>query len=180
MKSYKAEAVIIKKQNLGEADKILTIFSCERGKLRVLAKGVRKITSRRAGNLEVFNHVILVLTKGKNLDIVKEVSLINSFQKWRRNLRRVGLAYYFCELVDRLTGENQEHREVFSLLIKSLENLQKKDLSRQTLEFERQILTLLGFGLPVSLKAQNTSLKSYIEDLIEKKIASPKIIKEIW
>jgi len=66
MKSYKAEGIVIKRKNFGEADRILTVFTKKYGKIKVLAKGVRRITSRRGPNVELFNQVELVLHQGRN------------------------------------------------------------------------------------------------------------------
>ena len=71
-RSYRAEAIVLKHHDWGEADRILTAFTREHGKLRVIAKGVRKIRSRRAGHLEPFTHVMLQLAKSKELPIVTQ------------------------------------------------------------------------------------------------------------
>lgn len=180
MKTYKVEAIILKRQNFFEADKILTVFSKEKGKLKAIAKGVRKINSRRAGSLELFNHLSLVICEGKGMDSIIEVNVLNSFPVWRGNLRSVGVAYYLCELVDRLTVEGQEHPAVFYALLESLQ-FNSSEKARQTiLSFEKQLLNLLGFGIPEKYLNNKESLKTYIEEITEKKIISPKVIKEIW
>jgi len=180
VKTYKVEAIILKRQNYSEADKILTVFSKEKGKLKVIAKGVRKITSRRAGSLELFNHLSLVVCEGKGLDSIIEVNVINSFPSWRVNLRSIGVAYYLCELVDRLTVDGQEHMAVFFVLLESLKTNSSKKARQIILSFEKQLLNLLGFGIPEKYLHDTESLKTYIEEITEKKIISPKVIKEIW
>lgn len=180
MKTYKVEAIILKRQNYSEADKILTIFSKEKGKFKVIAKGVRKITSRRAGSLELFNHLSLVVCEGNGIDSVIEVNVLNSFQSWRGNLRSIGVAYYLCELVDRLTVEEQEHRVVFLTLLESLKANSSQKARKTILSFEKQLLNLLGFGIPQKYLKETESLKAYIEEITEKKIISPGVIKEIW
>src|SRR5881628_1264153 len=89
---YKSEAVIIKRSNLGEADKILTIFTPNFGKLRVVAKGVRKVTSRLAGHVELFTRSQMLLAKGRNLDIVTQSETMDAFRPMhdRSEERRVG------------------------------------------------------------------------------------------
>ena len=116
MPTYKTEAIVLSRRNFGEADKILTIFTKHYGKIRALAKGVRRMKSRKGGNVELFNQVSLVLAKGKNLDIITEVELKNSFRFWRQNLNRVGVAYYLVELVESLTPEGQANRFAYRLL----------------------------------------------------------------
>lgn len=180
MRSYKTEGIILKRSNFGEADRLLTIFTKNHGKLRVIAKGVRRITSRRGGSLELFNYVSVYLNNGKNLDNVSEVEILNHFTNWRKNIKAVGVAYYLCELVDKLTAEGQEHYQVFELLVNSLSELGNSNYTELVVNFEKQLLTELGFGIPVNLINSKKSLKDYIEQITEKKITSPKIIREIW
>jgi len=79
MRSYKTEGIVLKRINYGEADRILTIYTKRHGKIRAIAKGVRKLTSRKAGSLELFNNVVLFLVKGKNLDIITEAQTVDLF-----------------------------------------------------------------------------------------------------
>lgn len=173
----KTEGIILRRRNFGETDKILTVYTKHFGKIRLIAKGVRKITSRKAGSLELFNHTSFVLAKGKSLDIISEVAVVNSFPFLRKNLLKAAIAYYFCELVDRLTPDEQENRQVFGLLEEYLAKIgivQPKVLVR---ELEEKLLNELGFGIPENLKKTPGSLRQYIESIIEKKINSPEILK---
>lgn len=179
MKTYKVEGIILKRTNLGEADKIITVFTKEEGKLKILAKSIRKITSRKAGSLELFNHVKLLLVKGKNLDIITEVVVVSDFSIWRTNLKKVGVAFYIAELVDKLTPEKQEQIRVFNLLHQCFSSLNTENIVNLILNFEKELLNELGFGLPQNFDCQK-SLKTYIEEITEKRINSPKIIREIW
>jgi len=180
MASYKTEAIILKRINFSEADKILTIFSKHYGKIHVLAKGVRKINSRKGGNLELFNQVNLFLAKGRNLDIITEVELQDSFKSWRRNLIRVGVAFYLTELVDKLTAESQQNVGVFSLLRRSLLAIgDRTSLSELIREFEEKMLDGLGFGVPKQLRDKPGSLSDYIEEVVEKRLKSKDVLKRI-
>jgi len=180
MRTFKTEGIILKRTNYGEADKILTIYTKHYGKIKALAKGIRKLTSRKAGSLELFNQAIVFLVKGKNFDLVTEAQAVDLFKSWRKNLIRVGVAYYFCELVDKLTPEEQENLAVFELLRDSLNKLNIANLSILVRNFEEKLLTDLGFGVPLILKNQSGSLKTYIESIIEKKINSPKILRSFY
>lgn len=179
MHSFKTEGIILKRNNFGEADRILTIYTKGRGKIRAIAKGVRKIISRKAGSLELFNHSAIFLAKGKNLDIISEVQTINSFRRWRKNLLSVGLAYYLCELVDKLTPDEQENRSVFNLLRDYLDKIGILPSLKLVRGFEEGLLAELGFGVPAGLRQNPGSLKSYIESIIEKQINTPKILKKL-
>lgn len=175
-RSYKTEGIIIKRRNVGETDKILTIFTKHYGKIRVIAKGIRKINSRKAGNLELFNYCSFVIAEGRNFDIIMEVKPINIFSSWRKSLKKVGLAYYFAELVDKLTGERQANKAVFELLKNFLNKLGQftGDFLLLMRTFEENILVNLGFGVPPHLQNYKGSLKSYIEAIAEKEIHTPR------
>jgi len=173
---YKTEGIILKRKNFGEADKILTIFSKHYGKIKVIAKGVRKVTSKKAGVLELFNHCKLVLARGRSLDIITEAQIINNFSSWRKSLNKVGVAWYFCELVDKLTAEGQINRSLFELLKKYLENLDQKNSFQFIRSFEEHLLNQLGFGIPLQWRRWQGSLKSYIESIAEKEIQTPKML----
>jgi len=173
---YKTEGIILKRKNFGEADKILTIFTKHYGKIKAIAKGIRKITSKKAGTLELFNHCKLVLVKGKDLDIITESQVINNFSSWRGNLNKVGIAWYFCELVDKLTAEEQVNKDIFEILKNYLENIDQKNNSQFIRSFEEHLLNKLGFGIPSSWRRWSGSLKPYIESIAEKEIQTPKLL----
>lgn len=172
MRIYKTEAVILKRLNYGEADRILTIFSKHYGKITVIAKGVRKIISKRGPNIESFNQVELSLYTGKNLDGVSEVKTINSFSNIRRNLKNVESAFQMCELVDLLTRDRQESRGIFSLLIKYFTKL-NLDGKINLQEFKVDLLTSLGFLSEE--ESLNQEIDDYIESLAERRIKTKNI-----
>ena len=170
---YKTEGVILKRLNYGEADRILTIYTKHYGKIRAIAKGVRKITSRKGGNVELFNHCVLFLARGRNLDIVTEAQVVNSFSRLSRDLEKTAAAFYVVELVDQLTPDGQVNRQVFDLLVGTLGELSAKrsELGAITQDFEVELLRLLGFW---SDKVDIKNVKGYIEEIIERELKSPK------
>jgi DNA repair protein RecO (recombination protein O) len=178
-RTYKTEGVVLKRINLGETDRILTIYTKHYGKLRAVAKGVRKVTSRKAPHLEPFSHSLFFLARGKNLDIISEAQTVNLFSSWRDNLIKVGVAYYFCELIDKLTPDEQTNQVVFYLLKDALEKINEGSLKSQVRQFEEELLDELGFGVPREFKSQSGSLKDYIETITEREINSPKIIRSL-
>ncbi len=178
-RTYKTEGIILKRTNFGEADRILTVYTKHYGKIKALAKGVRKVASRKGGSVEAFNQVVLFLVKGKNLDLLSEVQVINSFKSWRKNLAKVGVAYYFCEIVDKLTPEGQDNKAVFALLEGFLSKLGRSSEFNLVRPFEEQLLEELGFGVPAKLKKGSRSLKAYIESIVEKEISTPEILLEL-
>lgn len=171
-RTYKTEGIILKRVNFGEADRILTIFTKRYGKIKVIAKGVRKTTSKKGGFLELFNDVALFLSEGKNFDIITETEVINSFEKIRGNLRLVGRAFQIAEIADRLTAEREENQRVFELLRKSFQDL-NRGKREAVLSFEIELLKELGFGLPGDLSEK--SVEAFIESIIEKRLISKQI-----
>src|SRR3954466_9726384 len=112
---YRTEAVIIRRADFSEADRVLTLITPQ-GKRRVVAKGARKTTSRLAGHIELFTHAALLLAIGRHLDIITQSTILRSSGGLRGALRRIGAAYYVAELIDRLTEEEDENRPAFELL----------------------------------------------------------------
>jgi DNA repair protein RecO (recombination protein O) len=119
---YRTEAVIIRRSDFGEADRMITLITPQ-GKRRVVAKGARKTTSRLAGHIELFTHAAMMLAVGRNLDIITQSSILHSFDNLRADLRRIGAAYYTAELIDRLLEEEDENRLAFELLVATLRQI---------------------------------------------------------
>lgn len=178
---YKTEGIVLRRRNSGEADKILTLYTKEHGKVRILAKGIRKIASRRAPHLEIFTHVRLIIHQGKMLDSVGEAITIHRYRDLRQSLERISLAYYVCELVDGLTPEKQEHTDVFELLIKALSRLNESNSINQEViiySFSRKLLDILGFLDPTK-NIDSQELERYIEQILEKRLRSTKMIRQV-
>ncbi len=143
---YRTEAIVLKRSDFGEADRLLTLYTPEWGKLRVIAKGVRKPASRKSGHLELFTHSRLLVAKGRNLDIVTQAETIHSFRPLREDLLRTGWAYYAAELLDRFVGEGVENRLLFNLLLAMLGWLcEDVDLDLTARFYELRLLALVGY-----------------------------------
>ena len=178
IKTYKTVGIVLNQKNFFEADRLLTVFTKDFGRLRLLAKSVRKLTSRKRGHLELFSQVKIVCAKGKNLDLITEAETINNFPHLRQNLNRIRIAYLLCELINDLTAENQEHEDVYQLLLSHLVQLNSSTAPKNLiLNFEKSLLQLLGFGLPLEALAEGGrhSLETYISSITEKPINSKKI-----
>lgn len=130
----------------GEADRILTLFTREYGKLSAIAKGVRKMKSRKAGHLMPFTEVALYLAKGRNLAVVSQAQAQRVFDDIRQDLKLTAYAAYVMELVDRFTFEEEEHRNLYQLLVDSLDRLNgESDPATVVHYFELRLLEQLGF-----------------------------------
>ena len=146
IRSFRAEAVVLKHRDQGEADRMLTLYSRERGKVRALAKGVRKTHSRKAGHLEPFTHVSLQLAIGRNWFVVSQAEAQETFNHLRESLDTIGFASYLIELVDKFTYEEEENAPVFHLLVQTLRRLNRGDSPNLvTRYFEIRLLDNFGF-----------------------------------
>lgn len=148
---YKSEAIIVKRIDLGEADKILTIVTPHFGKLRVVAKGVRKVTSRLAGHVELFTRSQMLLAKARNLDIITQSETVDAYRPLHDDLSRLAHAYYAAELLDALTLDALENYPVYKLLAQTLELLSDDpDPDRVLRWFEMQLLGYMGYAPEVT------------------------------
>ena len=145
-KTYKTEVIVLKRTNLGEADNILTLYSPNMGKLRAVAKGVRRPKSKLGGHLEVLTHSALMLSSGRNLDTINQAQTIDSFLPLRSDLWRVTMAIYAAELVNQFTPEHVENYPVFRLLANTLHWIcEAQDVELTLRYFELNLLTHLGY-----------------------------------
>ena len=143
---YRTEAIVLKRSNFGEADRLLTLYTPKLGKIRAIAKGVRKPTSRKSGHVELFTHSQLLIAKGRNLDIVTQAETVHAFRSLREDLLRTTYAYYAAELLDLFVEEGIENRPLFDLLLAMLGWLgDASDLALTTRFFELRLLSLLGY-----------------------------------
>jgi len=146
-RSFRAEAVVLRHANWGEADRILTLYTREQGKLRAIAKGARKIRSRKAGHLEPFTHITLQLARSRDIAIVTQVETIDSYLPLRDDLTRTGYASYVMELLDRFTYEQEGgNPALFNLLVDTLARLcGTAEVWAVVRYYEMRLLDFLGF-----------------------------------
>ncbi len=145
---YNTNAIILRRRDFGEADRLLTVFTPQRGKLRLLAKGARKTKSRKAGHIELFTHAALQVARGRNLDILTQADTIEAYRSLRQDLDKISRAYYVVELVDRFTEEEDPAQPLFQLLADTLSRLNAAETRQQYLVlrfFELHLLGLTGF-----------------------------------
>mgnify|MGYP001573667134 FL=1 len=152
---YRTEAVVLKRRDQGEADRILTIFTPGLGKLRVNAKGARKPSSRKSGHVELFARINLQLAKGRALDIVTQAETLEAFAPIRESLERTGAAYYLVELTERFTQEADENLALYNLLLETLRALTvSPDLLLTLRFFELRLLSCAGYQPQLHLCVQ--------------------------
>jgi DNA repair protein RecO (recombination protein O) len=138
--------VVLRHTDWGEADRLLVLFSREKGKLRAVAKGVRRLHSRKAGHLEPFTRAALQLAKGRDLPIVTQAETIDAYLPLREDLLATGYTALVIELLDRFTYEEGENRALYQLLVDTLTRLARGDPAWIVVGFYQiRLLDLLGF-----------------------------------
>jgi len=143
---YSTEAVVLRVRRMGEADSVLTLLSADRGKFDAVARGVRKLISRKAGHLEQLTQSTLLLAHGSSLDIITQAQTVQSFLAMREDLRRLSAGLYAAELVDRFTVEREEGLVIFRLIVDVLTRLAEgADVDVALRYFEANLLAESGF-----------------------------------
>jgi DNA repair protein RecO (recombination protein O) len=115
--------IVLRSYPFGEADRVVVLLSPHHGKLRTVAKGVRKTKSRFGGRLEPFTHVELVLYEGRNLDTITQVEVVEAFAHLRSDLDRVTAASTMVEAIDAVAQEKEASVALFGLLADGLRTL---------------------------------------------------------
>jgi DNA repair protein RecO (recombination protein O) len=143
---YRTEAIVLRRHDLGETDRILTLFTRDRGKVRAVAKGVRKPSSRKAGHVELFVRADMLLAQGRTLDVLTQVELLDAYLPLREDLLRAAYAAHFVELIDAFTEDGDESLPLFHLLRDGLTWLTTtNDLQRTARTYELRLLDLAGY-----------------------------------
>jgi DNA repair protein RecO (recombination protein O) len=118
--SYSTEAIVLKRTDLGEADRILTLFTPGKGKIRAVAKGTRRPISKMGGHLDLLCRSQLQLALGRNLDIVTQAEGRENFLHLRNDLWHMTCGFYLAELVDRFVEDSTQHYDIYALLLETL------------------------------------------------------------
>ena len=152
MPAYNLEGIVIKSSVYKDTGKIYTLFTKEKGKISAFANGVRKISSRRAGNLDTLNHISLGVTESAaGHKTITEVKTINSFITIKNSLEFSAHVYYVLELIQRFFEEDEQNTPVFNLMLSTLTRLSK---AKNGLEFnvvinafEIKLMGILGYEM---------------------------------
>jgi DNA repair protein RecO (recombination protein O) len=143
---YRVEAIVIRRRDWDEADRLLTLYTREHGKIQAVAKGARKPTSRKAGHVELFTRARLLIARTRSIDIVTQAETLDAFGPLRSSLEASTLAHYFSELLDRFTGDAETDPDLFDLLNLGLAWLCEADDHRLVARYyEIRLLDLAGF-----------------------------------
>ena len=144
MSLYRDEGVVLRTMRLGEADRIVTLLTRAHGKVRAVAKGVRRTTSKFGGRLEPLSHVVLLCWKGRELDIVNQAEVTESFRAVREDLSRVAKAYTVLEVADQLSLEHHPAPRLYDMVVGALRALARDDSAMLVPGFLLKALALEG------------------------------------
>jgi DNA repair protein RecO (recombination protein O) len=146
-RSFRVEAVVLRHSDYGEADRLLTMYTRQLGKTRAIAKGARKIASRKAGHIEPFTHVNLQLSKGRDMLLITQADTVDAYLPLREDLILTSQAAYVLELLDRFTYEGDtENPSTFRLLTETLSRLASKSDPWLVIRYyEMRLLDQMGF-----------------------------------
>lgn len=120
METFTVEAVVLKTDDFGDANRVVTLFTKEYGKLEANAYGCRRSRSALSGAMQMFNHISAQLTRGAKVDTIRDADIVNFYDSLTKDLERLAYASLLFEIVNRMTFPRQQELETFDLLTKSL------------------------------------------------------------
>ena len=145
MATYKTRAISLRAKPFAESDKLVTLFTREHGKVRIVAKSARKVPSRFGGRVETFTYGDFFIAKGRNLDILSQCQVMESFQSVRQSETMLPSGLYLIKLVEAGTAEGQPYPELFDLLLHSLCRLKDGEKGRLVAaEFTKAFVVMEG------------------------------------
>lgn len=153
----KSEGVILSRRNFGEADRLVTIYTRDFGKITCIAKGVRRPRSKKAGHLELGNWCKIFVARGKNIDLLTEIETKYAFGIANFTEAKANKIYHLLELIKNLTEDRQRNPQAFFLLVRFLKKATtEEDFNLVSSVFKIQLLSNLGFFSATSLKDSKT------------------------
>ena len=165
MKYANTHAIIIKRRNHREADRMLTLYTEDLGKVTALAKGIRKIDSKRKGQLELLNEINVQLVEGKLWYIVAQVELLESFRELKSSLETTQWAYYISEITEKIIPENEQNENLYKMLKKTYQFIQEYKSFDIVNAYNLKLLKMLGYYSDQEMKNYPVDMKDYLSAL---------------
>jgi len=163
-RSLKVEGIVLRHREWGEADRMLTLFTRELGKVQALAKGIRKPRSRKAGHVEPFSRATLLVARGRSFYILTQAEVVDAHITLREDLLLLGYASYVVELLDRFTHDEEQQNQLYRLLAHTLARLNRGDDPHMVMHYyEIRLLDFVGYrphlmtcaGCQVEIRPEN-------------------------
>lgn len=143
---YRLTAIVLKRRDLGEADRLLTVLARDRGKLTLLARGVRRPASRKAGHIEPFTAVDLLVARSRSFHLITQAEMVAAHRRLREDLWLSAWAYYTVELADAFIQDEDPHELLFDLLRETLDRLEAGSEPALVVRYyELHLLSLAGY-----------------------------------
>lgn len=188
MPSFNTKAIVLKNYQHQDTDKIYTLFSKDKGRISVIGKGVRKVTSRRAGNMDTLNNIEVQINKHKSgIYYLQEVKTISTYKKIKRQDFLANKAFYLAEIINKTTFEDEGAQKIYFLIVKTLDRLDSGNDNPQVLlnKFEIKLMQLLGYQPPKQIlrdwrklaregefEKADKVLKEYLSEIVQEKMKS--------
>lgn len=145
-KALRTEAIILRRTDFGEADRLLTLYSRDYGKIKALAKGARKPNSRKTGHVELFMRTQFMIATGRDIGVVTQAELVENYPALRDDLVRTTYAAYAVELLDRFTVEEDKNGRLYDLLQQALYWLgEGENIMLAARYYELHLLSVVGY-----------------------------------
>lgn len=173
MNILKSEGIIINKLNLRDADRFLTIFTGDHGKIVCYARGVRNITSTRLSKLNLFSHIAFEVIEKGGRKTLTHVDLVQSHRKNKSNLKNIKKLFQIGELIDALVPESEANEPTYELLTTALNNLHRFDTPEYLRRFKIKLLKELGYG---THDTDEENIDRFIESILEKPLMAGSIL----
>lgn len=176
-RSFSDIGIVLARRNFGEADRIYSVFSSNHGRLSLLAKGVRRPSSRKRGHLDIFNLVKFQASHGKGIDLITEAEVVKDYSILKKDLKKVAVGYFINEAVGKTTQEKERHFEIYKLIENTLDELLISDnLKPIRNAFTVELLTTLGYW-PRDKSLPKPDEK--LEEVIERQMYSIRVGKKL-
>ncbi|MBI4049351.1 MAG: DNA repair protein RecO [Candidatus Doudnabacteria bacterium] len=177
MKYKKLRGIVLKKQNFRETDQIVTLWTQETGKIRVLARSLKKPASKLVYNLQDLSYVSVETAGRKNLPVLIGCSTLKSFKDLRNDLNKIGAGFYASELMLKLTADEQPNPAAFNLFVEFLSNLNSQQLISSQIQailakFSLNLVEILGFKAKTTRELDFYKANELVESLVERNIKS--------
>ena len=166
-------AIVINRRSLKEADRFYTLFTLERGKLDVYARGVRSLKSKRNSSLDLYSQITCQIVEQHDHLTLTSVELTNSHSAGKGSLGNISRLFQLGELIDALLPEDDPHPEVYELLSTALTHLHRFDTPDYLYRFKKKLLTLLGFWEP---SLNPATIDPYLDSLLAHPLRSGQML----
>lgn len=145
-RTFRTEGIVLKRTDFGEADRLMTVFTRDYGKVRAIAKGGRKPQSRKTGHIELFMRSKFLFAEGKDLNVLTQAEMVEGYNPLREDLVRTTYAAYAVEMLDRFVQDEERLVEIYDLLSDALQWFgEHEDILLVARYYELHLLSLSGF-----------------------------------